>query len=39
VFFFYTRGFCNGPWLVNPFLHHPLAGYLLLSGIGAWAVA
>jgi hypothetical protein len=30
------RGFCNGPWLVNPFLRHPVAGYLLLSGIGAW---
>jgi hypothetical protein len=32
-------GFCNGPWLVNPFLRHPLAGNLLLYGIGAMAVA
>jgi len=32
-------GFCNGPWLVNPFLRRPLAGYLLLYGIGAVAVA
>jgi hypothetical protein len=32
-------GFCNGPWLVNPFLRDPLAGYLLLYGIGAMAVA
>lgn len=31
-------GFCNGPWLVNPFLRHPLAGHLLLYGIGAEAV-
>src|SRR5260370_37555444 len=30
-----TRGFCNGPRRVNPFLRHPLAGHLLLSGIGA----
>ncbi|MCS3732075.1 hypothetical protein, partial [Bradyrhizobium betae] len=28
-------GFCNGPWLVNPFLRRPLAGNLLLYGIGA----
>ncbi len=28
-------GFCNGPGLVNPFLRHPLAGHLLLYGIGA----
>jgi hypothetical protein len=28
-------GFCNGPRRVNPFLRHPLAGHLLLSGIGA----
>src|SRR4051812_128004 len=28
-------GFCNGPWLVNPFLRYPLAGHLLLYGIGA----
>jgi feruloyl-CoA synthase len=35
-----TPGFCNGPWLVNPlFLRHPLAGNLLLYGIGAAAVA
>src|SRR6266478_5375721 len=33
--FFCTRGFCNGPRRVNPFLRHPLAGHLLLSGIGA----
>jgi hypothetical protein len=32
-------GFCNGPRLVNPFLRHPLAGHLLLYGIGARAVA
>src|SRR5258708_381065 len=32
---FRTRGFCNGPRRVNPFLRHPLAGHLLLSGIGA----
>ncbi|MCP1915341.1 hypothetical protein J2R96_007821 [Bradyrhizobium elkanii] len=32
-------GFCNGPWLVNPFSRHPLAGHLLLYGIGAKAVA
>jgi hypothetical protein len=32
-------GFCNGPWLVNPFLRHPLARNLLLYGIGAVAVA
>jgi hypothetical protein len=32
-------GFCNGPWLVNPFLRHPLAGNLFLYGIGAEAVA
>jgi len=31
-------GFCNGPWLVNPFLRCPLAGHLLLYGIGAVAV-
>jgi predicted amidohydrolase YtcJ len=31
--------FCNGPVLVNPFLRHPLAGHLLLYGIGAAAVA
>ena len=31
-------GFCNGLWLVNPFLRHPLAGNLLLYGIGAMAV-
>jgi hypothetical protein len=31
-------GFCNGPQLVNPFLRHPLAGYLLLYGIGTVAV-
>ena len=29
-------GLCNGPRRVNPFLRHPLAGYWLLSGIGAW---
>jgi hypothetical protein len=28
-------GFCNGPWLVNPFLRYPFAGDLLLFGIGA----
>src|SRR6476660_9009935 len=32
---FCTRGFCNGPRRVSPFLRHPLAGHLLLSGIGA----
>jgi hypothetical protein len=31
--------FCNGRLLVNPFLRHPLAGNLLLYGIGAVAVA
>ncbi|WP_247424359.1 hypothetical protein, partial [Bradyrhizobium sp. 139] len=31
-------GFCNGPWLVNPFLRHPLAGNLLLYGINAMVV-
>jgi hypothetical protein len=36
---FAHAGFCNGPWLVNPFLRHPLAGNLLLYGIGAMAVA
>ncbi len=30
-----TRGFCNGRGLVNPFLLYPLAGHLLLFGIGA----
>ena len=30
-----TRDFCNGPCSVNPFLRCPLAGHLLLSGIGA----
>jgi len=34
-FFHCMRGFCNGPRRVNPFLRHPLAGHLLLSGIGA----
>jgi hypothetical protein len=29
-------GFCNGPWLVNPFLRRPIAGGVLLSGVGAW---
>ena len=28
-------GFCNGPRRVNPLLRYPLAGDLLLSGIGA----
>src|SRR5713101_7592299 len=32
---FRTRGFCNGPRRVNPFLRHPFAGDLLLFGIGA----
>jgi hypothetical protein len=36
AFYTCTQGFCNGPWLVNPFLLHPLAGYWLLCGIGAW---
>src|SRR3954470_17631967 len=32
-------GFCNGPWLVNPFFCvDPLAGHLLLYGIGAVTV-
>ena len=31
-------GFCNGPSLVNPFLRDPVAGDLLLSGIGAESV-
>jgi len=31
-------GFCNGPREVNPFLLDPLAGHLLLYGIGAKAV-
>ncbi|MEA2953539.1 MAG: hypothetical protein QOJ96_3059, partial [Alphaproteobacteria bacterium] len=31
-------GFCNGPWLVKPFLRYPLAGHLLLYGIGAVTV-
>src|SRR6266566_628855 len=35
AFLFCMRGFCNGPRRVNPFLRHPLAGHLLLSGIGA----
>src|SRR5258705_11430214 len=34
-----NAGFCNGPVLVNPFSRHPLAGNLLLYGIGAEAVA
>ncbi len=34
-FRFAHPGFCNGPWLVNPFLRCPLAGDLLLYGIGA----
>ena len=33
--YYTTRGFCNGPWLVNPFLRYPFAGDLLLFGIGA----
>ena len=39
VYYHYTRGFCNGPRRVNPFciVHSP--EYLLLSGIGAGAVA
>ena len=35
AFYQYTRGFCNGRRRVNPFLRYPLAGHLLLSGIGA----
>src|ERR1700677_3882804 len=35
AFYQCARGFCNGHRRVNPFLRHPLAGDLLLSGIGA----
>jgi hypothetical protein len=35
AFYHCTRGFCNGRWLVNPFLRYPFAGDLLLFGIGA----
>jgi hypothetical protein len=28
--------FCHGPRLVNPLSHDPVAGVLLLSGVGAW---
>ncbi len=30
-------GFCNGPPRVNPFERDPVAGVLLLSGVGAVA--
>ena len=35
TYYLRTRGLCNGPRRVNPFLRHPLAGHWLLSGIGA----
>src|SRR5260370_1374 len=28
LFFYHTRGFCNGPRRGNPFLRHPLAAHL-----------
>ena len=30
-----SQRFCNGPQLVNPFCVVPIAGVLLLSGVGA----